>query len=127
MNNVRLGFHVGFHPKMKVRAFEGSFCYKVVKFILWFACLLSFFAIMVDVYHELEFPYEVLASLVRALKPGGRIVFVEYRAEDAFVPIKTLHKMTEAQVKREAAVHPLVWERTAKTLPWQHAVFFRRR
>ncbi len=84
-------------------------------------------AIMVDVYHELEFPYEVLASLVRAMKPGGRIVFVEYRAEDVFVPIKMLHKMTEAQVKREAAVHPLAWERTAKTLPWQHAVFFRRK
>ena len=64
-------------------------------------------AIMVDVYHELAFPYEVLASLVRALKPGGRIVFVEYRAEDPFVPIKALHKMSEAQVKREAAVFPL--------------------
>jgi FkbM family methyltransferase len=84
-------------------------------------------AIMVDVYHELEFPWEVLDSLVRAMKPGGRIVFVEYRAEDAFVPIKTLHKMSEQQVRREAAVHALEWERTARTLPWQHAIFFRRR
>ncbi len=84
-------------------------------------------ALMVDVYHELEFPYELLASLVRAVKPGGRIVFVEYRAEDAFVPIKTLHKMTEAQVKREAAALPLDWERTVRTLPWQHAIVFRRR
>jgi predicted methyltransferase len=82
---------------------------------------------MVDVYHELEFPYEVLASLVRAMKPGGRIVFVEYRAEDSFVPIKALHKMSEAQVKREAAVFPLQWERTARSLPWQHVVIFRRR
>jgi ubiquinone/menaquinone biosynthesis C-methylase UbiE len=84
-------------------------------------------AIMVDVYHELEFPYEVLASLVRAMKPGGRVVFVEYRAEDSFVPIKALHKMSEAQVKREAAVLPLQWERTARSLPWQHVVIFRRR
>lgn len=84
-------------------------------------------AIMVDVYHELEYPWEVLDSLVRAMKPGGRIVFVEYRAEDAFVPIKTLHKMSEKQVRREAAVHALEWERTARTLPWQHAIFFRRR
>lgn len=84
-------------------------------------------AIMVDVYHELEYPWEVLDSLVRAMKPGGRIVFVEYRAEDAFVPIKTLHKMSEQQVRREAAVHALEWERTARTLPWQHAIFFRRR
>jgi SAM-dependent methyltransferase len=84
-------------------------------------------AIMVDVYHELEFPYELLESLVRAMKPGGRIVFVEYRAEDSFVPIKALHKMSEAQVKREAALFPLQWERTARALPWQHVVIFRRR
>jgi ubiquinone/menaquinone biosynthesis C-methylase UbiE len=84
-------------------------------------------ALMVDVYHELEFPREVLASLVRALKPDGRIVFVEYRAEDALVPIKSLHKMSEAQVKREAAQFPLDWERTVRTLPWQHAIVFRRR
>ena len=81
---------------------------------------------MVDVYHDLSRPYEVLASVVRALKPGGRLVFVEYRAEDPSVPIKALHKMSEAQVKREAAVHPLVWERTVTTLPWQHMVVFRK-
>lgn len=83
-------------------------------------------AIMVDVYHELAYPYEVLASITRALKPGGRLVFVEYRAEDDEVPIKPLHKMSEAQVKREAAVHPLEWERTIETLPWQHMIVFRR-
>lgn len=84
-------------------------------------------AIMVDVYHELAFPYEMLASIVRALKPGGQIAFVEYRAEDARVPIKALHKMSEAQVKREAAVHALVWDRTVGSLPWQHLVVFRKR
>lgn len=81
-------------------------------------------AIMVDVYHELAFPYEVMESVVRALKPGGRVVYVEYRAEDPKVPIKALHKMSEAQVKKEAAAHALVYERTASTLPWQHAVVF---
>jgi precorrin-6B methylase 2 len=84
-------------------------------------------AIMVDVYHELAFPYEVLSSIVRALKPGGQLVFVEYRAEDPTVPIKALHKMSEAQIKREAAVHALTWERTVGTLPWQHLVVFRKR
>lgn len=84
-------------------------------------------AIMVDVYHELAFPQEVMRSLVRALKPGARVVFVEYRAEDDSVPIKALHKMSEAQIKREAALHPLVWERTASTLPWQHVVFFQKK
>ncbi len=81
-------------------------------------------AIMVDVYHELEFPFEVMQSLVRAMKPGGKVVFVEYRAEDPKVPIKALHKMTEAQVRSEAAQHALVYERTAHTLPWQHVVIF---
>ncbi len=84
-------------------------------------------AIMVDVYHELAYPYEMLASLVRALKPGGLLVFVEYREEDEAVPIKPVHKMSEAQVRREAAVHPLAWVRTVETLPWQHMIFFRRR
>jgi precorrin-6B methylase 2 len=83
-------------------------------------------AIMVDVYHELAFPYEVLASIIRALKPGAQLVFVKYRAEDPQVPIKELHKMSEAQIKREAAVHALVWERTVGTLPWQHLVVFRK-
>jgi precorrin-6B methylase 2 len=84
-------------------------------------------AIMVDVYHELAFPYEVLASIVHALKPGGQLVFVEYRAEDPNVPIKALHKMSEAQIRREAAVHALVWERTVDDLPWQHLVVFGKR
>jgi len=84
-------------------------------------------AIMVDVYHELAFPYEVMSSIMQALKPRGRIVFVEYKAEDARVPIKTLHKMSEAQIKREAGVFALEWERTVSTLPWQHVVVFRKR
>ena len=57
---------------------------------------------MVDVYHEFNIPYEMLAGDRKALKPNGRVVFVEYRKEDPNVPIKLLHKMTEAQVKREA-------------------------
>jgi len=84
-------------------------------------------AIMVDVYHELEFPFEVLQSVVRALKPDGRVVFVEYRAEDPRVPIKPLHKMSEVQVRREAQQHALVWERTVNDLPWQHVVIFKRK
>jgi ubiquinone/menaquinone biosynthesis C-methylase UbiE len=83
-------------------------------------------AIMVDVYHELEYPHEVLASIVRALKPGGRVAFVEYRGEDAAVPIKSLHKMTEKQIRLEAGKQALVWERTGKRLPWQHLVVFRK-
>ena len=84
-------------------------------------------AIMVDVYHELAYPYEVIRSIISALKPGGRIVFVEYKSEDTGVPIKPLHKMSEAQIKREASVFALEWERTVSKLPWQHVVIFRKR
>jgi SAM-dependent methyltransferase len=84
-------------------------------------------AVLVDVYHELEFPYELMRSLVRAVKSGGRIVLVEYRAEDPTVPIKNLHKMSEAQIRREMRPFPLDWERTSERLPLQHIVVFRRR
>jgi protein-L-isoaspartate O-methyltransferase len=80
--------------------------------------------LMVDVYHEFEYPYEMLAAIVRALKPGGRVVFVEYRGNDPAVPIKPLHTMTEAQVRKEAALHPLEWLKTEDNLPWQQVIVF---
>ena len=83
-------------------------------------------ALMVDVYHELAWPAEMRDALLRALRPGGRLVLVEYRGEDDAVPIKPLHKMTEAQVRREVERPGLVWERTARGLPWQHVVVFRK-
>jgi SAM-dependent methyltransferase len=84
-------------------------------------------AVMVDVYHELEYPAEVMASVLKALKPGGRVVFVEYRAEDPSVPIKELHKMSEAQLRKEMSALPLVWERGYERLPLQHMFVFRKR
>ena len=83
--------------------------------------------IMVDVYHEFDHPFEMTAAMSRALKPGGRMVFVEFRAEDAQVPIKRVHKMSEAQVKKEMGPHPLVWKETIGVLPWQHIIVFTRR
>jgi len=82
--------------------------------------------IMVDVYHEFDHPYEMIAAMVKALKPGGRIVFVEFRGEDPNVPIKTVHKMTEEQVKKEMSVQSLVHEETIGVLPWQHIIVFRK-
>ena len=84
-------------------------------------------AIMVDVYHELSAPYEMLRSVVQSLAPGGRIVFVEYKAEDPAVQIKPLHKMTEMQIRLEAEILPLQWVRTDARLPWQHVVIFRKK
>ena len=83
-------------------------------------------AVLVDVYHELAYPYEVMQSLIRALRPGGRVVLVEYRGEDPAVPIKALHKMSVAQIRREMSMLPLTWERTSERLPMQHIVVFRK-
>jgi hypothetical protein len=81
---------------------------------------------MVDVYHEFDFPYEMLKEIVASLKPGGRIAFVEYRKEDPTVPIKLVHKMTEAQIRKEAGLPELglTWTETVGTLPRQHVVIF---
>ena len=84
-------------------------------------------AIMVDVYHEFEYPYEMLAAIVKALKPGGRVAFVEFRGGDPKVPIKAVHTMTEAQVRKEAEVQPLEWVKTVSGLPWQHIIVLRKK
>jgi SAM-dependent methyltransferase len=83
--------------------------------------------IMVDVYHEFSHPYEMMEAICRALKPKGRVVFVEYRAEDPGVPIKAIHKMREEQVKKEAELHPLDWVETNRVLPRQHILIFQKR
>ena len=80
--------------------------------------------LLVDAYHEFSYPREMGLAMARALKSGGRIALVEYRGEDAKVPIKDVHRMTEAQAKREMAVLGLVWQRTDESLPWQHVMFF---
>ena len=84
-------------------------------------------ALLVDVYHEFNFPYEMMLGICRAVKPGGRVVLVEYRGEDPAVPIKPLHKMTQAQVKKEMSILPLDWVQTIEVLPRQHIIVFRNR
>ena len=63
---------------------------------------------------------------MEALKPGGRIIFVEFRGEAPKVAIKPVHKMTEAQVRKEMAVFPMAWVETLDVLPLQHIIVFRK-
>ncbi len=79
-----------------------------------------------DVYHEFAYPREMMESIVRALKPGGRVIQIEYRGEDPEVPIKRVHKMTVEQCRREMAAVGLVWKETKNFLPWQHFIVFTR-
>lgn len=84
--------------------------------------------IMVDVYHEFDFPYEMIENMIAGLKAGGRIVFVEYRKEDPQVPIKEVHKMSVEQVKKEMGAHPqLEFAEAIETLPRQHIIIFRKK
>jgi precorrin-6B methylase 2 len=82
--------------------------------------------IMVDVYHEFSHPYEMAESMCNALKIGGRLAFVEFKKEDPAVPIKEVHKMSEAQVKKEMSIHPLEHSQTITNLPWQHVILFKK-
>jgi len=81
---------------------------------------------MVDVYHELEYPYEVMAKVRAALRPGGRVALIEYRAEDPEVQIKPVHKMSERQVRREMQAAGFKHVKTVRTLPLQHLIVFER-
>jgi len=81
-------------------------------------------AILVDVYHEFGFPEQMLAALRKSLKPNGRIVLVEFRAEDDDVPIKPEHKMTKRQVNRELAANGFKLAAEFEGLPWQHVMFY---
>jgi ubiquinone/menaquinone biosynthesis C-methylase UbiE len=83
--------------------------------------------LLVDVYHEFSKPYEMTQAMVKALKPGGRLVFVEFRLEDPNVPIKLVHKMMEKQVQKEMEPHPLKWISTNEELPWQHVITFEKK
>ena len=82
--------------------------------------------LLVDAYHEFSWPREMAEAMVRALKPGGRLVLVEYRGEDPSIPIKRLHKMTEKQARMEMQAVGLEWESTGDFLPQQHFMVFRR-
>lgn len=81
-------------------------------------------ALMVDAYHEFSHPKEMMDSIVSALRPGGRVFLLEYRAEDDSVPIKPLHKMTEAQVRKEMEAAGLRFTINHDFLPWQHLMVF---
>jgi ubiquinone/menaquinone biosynthesis C-methylase UbiE len=82
--------------------------------------------LMVDVYHELSRPQEMLRRIRAALKPDGRLVLLEYRKEDPKVPIKLEHKMSVDEVKTEVEAEGYKLDKTVETLPRQHILFFRK-
>lgn len=81
-------------------------------------------ALMVDAYHEFAYPREMMENIVQALKPGGRVVLLEYRQENPMIMIKYLHKMSQRQVKKELQAVGLKWQSTKEFLPEQHFLVF---
>jgi len=82
--------------------------------------------LMVDVYHELARPQEVLRELRASLKPDGRLVLVEFRKESAWVPIREEHKMSVKEARMELEAEGYRFDRVIDVLPWQHILVFRR-
>ncbi|NEO87758.1 MAG: class I SAM-dependent methyltransferase [Spirulina sp. SIO3F2] len=82
--------------------------------------------LLTDAYHEFAYPYEMMTQIRAALKPGGRVVLLEYRREDPLVLIKTLYKMSDRQARRELAAVGFTWVETAEFLPQQHFLVFER-
>lgn len=81
-------------------------------------------AILIDAYHEFSYPREMMQHIASALKPGGRVALVEYRAEDPNVPIKELHKLSVAQATKEMKAAGLKLLKNDDRLPQQHIMFF---
>ena len=81
-------------------------------------------AVLVDVYHELEFPAEVLQSIRKALKKNGKILLIEYRGEDPAVQIKPLHKTTVLQLNRELLANGFTLNYKGDFLPIQHFLLY---
>ncbi|WP_026839246.1 class I SAM-dependent methyltransferase [Gillisia sp. JM1] len=80
--------------------------------------------LMVDVYHEFNYPMEMLASMNKALRENGKIYLIEYRGEDDSIPIKRLHKMTEMQAVKEFKANGFILKENISNLPWQHCMVF---
>lgn len=80
--------------------------------------------LLVDVYHEFKYPFEMMKSIKKALRSNGKIFIIEYRGEDPRVPIKKIHKMTEKQVVKEMKAIGLKLEVNMDNLPWQHCLIF---
>jgi ubiquinone/menaquinone biosynthesis C-methylase UbiE len=84
-------------------------------------------ALMVDVYHEISEPQAMLRRIRESLKPDGRLVLLEYRGEDARVPIRPDHKMTVRQAKLEVEAEGYTLSNVNEDLPWQHVLVFTRK
>jgi precorrin-6B methylase 2 len=82
--------------------------------------------LMVDAYHEFSYPREMMEAIIGALKPGGRVIVIEYRGEDPQVAKLPHHKMTEAQLIKEIATVGLRWRETKDFLPQQHFMVFKK-
>ncbi len=84
-------------------------------------------ALMVDVYHELAFPHEMLQAIRKALKSNGMLLLIEYRGEDPAIAIKALHKTTVTQLNRELNANGFQLHSQGEFLPIQHFLLYKKK
>jgi ubiquinone/menaquinone biosynthesis C-methylase UbiE len=83
-------------------------------------------AIMVDVYHELSYPHEMLQAIRRSLKKGGKLLLLEYRAEDPTIEIKPLHKTSIYQLNKELKANGFHLKQDGEFMPIQHFLVYQK-
>jgi ubiquinone/menaquinone biosynthesis C-methylase UbiE len=83
--------------------------------------------LLVDVYHEFSKPQEMLQKLKEALKDDGRLILLEYRKEDPYVPIRPEHKMSVKEAKLEVEGEGFTLQKVMEDLPWQHILIFKKK
>lgn len=75
-------------------------------------------------YHEFSEPETIMEAVRRSLKPGGRLVIVEYAKESKLAPASSLHKMSFAEIRSEIEPMGFELERILDFLPMQHGLIF---
>lgn len=84
-------------------------------------------AMMADVYHELEYPHEMLQSIKKSLRQGGKILLLEYKGEDSALSIKPLHKTTVIQLNKELEANGFKLFYDGEFLPIQHFLLYEKK
>jgi protein-L-isoaspartate O-methyltransferase len=80
--------------------------------------------LMVDVYHEFSEPQKMLRGMREALKPGGRMILLEYKKEEPWIPIRPEHKMSVGEAKLEVEAEGFKLTKVGTELPRQHILVF---
>ncbi len=81
-------------------------------------------AFLAYAFHEFADPEATMRGIRRALRPGGRVVVLEYAKESQIAPASPLHKMSFDEIRREIEPMGFAIDQLLDFLPVQHGVIF---